>query len=77
MIEIVINKGTAKAIYSDAVLDYLEVLGKPEIKRASYVEPGKDGWTADLSLSGGPVLGPFRTRGEAVKAELEWLNNHL
>ena len=54
--------------------------------RASNVEfwetqqPGR-GWVADLSLSidphtnePGPKLGPFKTRSEALAAELQWLN---
>ena len=30
-------------------------------------------WLVDLAPSGGPVLGPFPTRAEAVIAEEEWL----
>ncbi|EMB17938.1 hypothetical protein RE6C_01332 [Rhodopirellula europaea 6C] len=33
-------------------------------------------WTADLSPVGGPVLGPFALRSEAIEAEIEWLHCH-
>ena len=47
-------------------------------KRASSVEPIDDSnWEADLSRVGGPVLGPFSSRDEAVDAELEWLNENI
>ena len=52
----------------------LRALGKLQITRASHVEPDSDGnWWADMGPSGGPVLGPFGTRGEALAAERRWL----
>lgn len=33
-------------------------------------------WLADLRISGGPVLGPFAIRQEAIGAELDWLHDH-
>ena len=33
--------------------------------------PGK--WLTDLRVSGGPVLGPFETRTEAIQAEEEFM----
>ena len=30
-------------------------------------------WTADMSPVGGPILGPFSFRYEALKAERDWL----
>ena len=30
-------------------------------------------WVADLRISGGPVLGPFAERAEAIAAEERWL----
>ena len=39
-----------------------------------HVEPDRDGfWWADMGPSGGPVLGPFRSRSEALAAEMGWL----
>jgi hypothetical protein len=44
------------------------------ITRASHVEPDRDGfWWADMGPSGGPVLGPYGSRTEALGAEREWL----
>ena len=34
-------------------------------------------WQADLAPSGGPVLGPFRNRQNAIDAEVAWLNEHI
>lgn len=72
--EIVIKpNGIFISIYSDS-FNYGE-FGKPQIRRASHVEPTEDGrWTADLSPVAGPVLGPFEKRNEAIDAELEFLN---
>ena len=68
-------RGTARALYSE-VLD-LTALGACSIQRASVVEPdGLGPWWADLALSGGPVLGPFRRRSEALAAEVGWLERH-
>jgi hypothetical protein len=64
--------GDVKCIYDEA-LD-LRALGKLQITRASHVEPDVDGnWWADMGPSGGPVLGPFGTRGQALQAEKRWL----
>jgi hypothetical protein len=64
--------GGVKCIY-DETLDLRE-LGRLTITRASHVEPDSDGnWWADMGPVGGPVLGPFGTRGEALLAERGWL----
>ena len=64
--------GVARCIY-DEILD-LRALGQLQITRASHVEPDADGyWWADMGPSGGPVLGPFRSRSEALGAEREFL----
>jgi len=34
-------------------------------------------WQADMALSGGPVLGPFTERSEALLAEQKWINQRL
>jgi len=68
--------GTARMIYTEKF--DTDFLGKTTIKRASYVEPNDNGmWTADLAPSGGPILGPFKKRSEAIEAELKWLEEHL
>jgi len=68
-IELVVDaEGDVRCIYI-AALDLRE-LGKLQITRASHVEPDRDGfWLADMGPVGGPVLGPFRNRAEALQAE--------
>jgi len=67
--------GEVRCIYAEAI--DLHVLGQPHIRRASTVEPDEQGcWWADLSPVGGPRLGPFRLRTQALEAEQEWLNQH-
>jgi len=69
---IVAVDGVARCIY-DEVLDLREI-GTLKITRASHVEPDAEGfWWADMGPSGGPVLGPFRSRSEALRAERGWL----
>jgi hypothetical protein len=67
--------GVVRLVYAEDL--ELRVLGRPVITRASHVEPTPDGkWTADLSPLKGPVLGPFEKRGEALAAEVAWLDAH-
>ncbi len=67
--------GTVLAIY-DEMID-LTILGRPTITRASQVEPDAQGrWRADLSPVGGPMLGPFDRRSEALQAEHDWLERN-
>jgi hypothetical protein len=67
--------GQVRAIYAES-LD-LHTFGRLAITRASHVEPTATGhWTADLGPVGGPVLGPFERRGQALEAELAWLQAH-
>ena len=64
--------GGVRCIYDES-LD-LRALGRLQITRASHVEPDADGnWWADMGPVGGPVLGPFGTRGAALRAERGWL----
>ena len=68
--------GMARCIYDEA-LDLREI-GKLQITRASHVEPDRDGfWWADMGPVDGPILGPFRSRTEALGAEREWLTARL
>ena len=64
--------GVARCIYDEA-LDLREI-GRLSITRASHVEPDRDGfWWADMGPVDGPVLGPYGSRSEALRAEREWL----
>ena len=75
--------GDVVAIYNDAALPIWAGLGftpadvAARTQRASHVEPGPTGWTADMAPVGGPVLGPFDTRQTALDAEVAWLRAHL
>ena len=83
-VRIVVDGATVRAVYSDALAQVLEAIGAGDVTRVSAVEPydGSGGepfatryqgvwWTA--SMVDGPVLGPFKTRGEALTAERAWL----
>ena len=73
--ELVIEaNGNVRCVYAEAV--DLTQLGRINIRRGSHVEPQIKGWTADLSPVGGPVLGPFRRRSEALSAEVRWLEEY-
>ena len=68
--------GQVRCLY-DEDLD-LGSLGSLTIHRASHVEPTDGGrWTADLSPIGGPTLGPFAQRSQALEAEVRWIEGHL
>lgn len=76
MILLVSAAGNTRLIHTDD-LD-LRRLGNPHIRRASHVEPTSSGsWRADLSPVGGPVLGAFPSRRDALAAEHAWLEEHL
>ena len=67
--ELVVDaEGDVRCVYGEE-LDLREI-GKLQITRASHVEPDAEGfWWADMGPVGGPVLGPFKNRTEAVGAE--------
>jgi hypothetical protein len=75
-IELVVEpKGTVNCIYTDD-LD-LAGLGEVRVRRASHCEPDEHGqWWADLAPVGGPKIGPFTKRGEALDAEVAWLRQN-
>jgi hypothetical protein len=67
--------GQVRCLY-DELVD-LESLGRLTIRRASQVEPDSTGcWWADLSPVGGPRLGPYCWRSQALAAERTWLEQH-
>jgi len=68
--------GGIRAIYSDDLAELLAE-GRSTVRRASHVEPASGGgWTADMGPVDGPILGPYQTRTEALKAETDWLMEH-
>jgi hypothetical protein len=72
---IIDTDGQGRAIYGE-VID-LAALGPIRISRASHVEPDGEGrWMADLAPVGGPVLGPYDRRSEALEAEVAWLEEN-
>ncbi len=76
MILVVNGRGVVTFHYDETI--NLADLGYLEIVRASHVEPDAAGrWWADLNPVGGPVLGPFTLRSEALSAEREWLESRL
>jgi hypothetical protein len=64
--------GQVRCVYGEAI--DLSVFGELSIQRASQVEPDHHGrWWADLAPVGGPLLGPFLRRSQALQAERSWL----
>ncbi len=71
--ELVVDAGGSVRCIYDEGIDLREI-GTLKITRASHVEPDATGfWWADMGPVDGPVLGPFRSRSEALEAEREWL----
>lgn len=65
--------GRLSFIWDDSLAG-LVAEGQANIRRVSDVEPDEaDRWFADLGRVGGPRLGPFALRGEAIKAEVDWI----
>ena len=75
--ELIINPGgMVRCVYGEEV--DLQAIGQLHIRRASQVEPDNLGqWWADLSPVGGPRLGPYPSRSQALAAEVRWLDRHL
>lgn len=72
-VQLVIHPGGQVRCVYDERLD-LAALGRRVIRRGSHVEPDTHGqWLADLAPVGGPVLGPFALRSQALAAERAWL----
>ena len=76
MILVIDGQGAATCLYDEAI--DLSRLGPLDLRRASHVEPDALGrWWADLHPAGGPMLGPFVLRSEALTAERVWLEERL
>ena len=64
--------GVVRCLYGECI--DLAALGVASIRRASHVEPDAEGkWWADLAPAGGPTVGPFGRRSQALDAEQAWL----
>jgi hypothetical protein len=69
------RQGGVRCLYGESI--DLSLLGNLTIARASHVEADQQGcWWADLAPVGGPRLGPFAKRSEALEAERAWLETH-
>lgn len=70
-----ISNGKLRFIYADSLIPLLK-LGKASTRRASHVEPNSKGeWEAQII--GGPKLGPFKRREDALRAEVKYLEEHV
>jgi hypothetical protein len=70
------RQGNGLCLYSEDI--DLASLGHLSICRASYVEPDATGqWWTDLLPVGGPKLGPYQKRTQALEAEIIWLQQWL
>jgi len=68
-------RGNARCVYGEMI--DLAAIGRLTIRRGSHVEPDDAGhWHVDLAPVGGPQLGPFPHRSEALCAETTWLQQH-
>ena len=75
-LKLVVKNGVITAIYDDALIPLFDG-AEVNTMRASHVEPRGAGWEADLSPVGGPLLTGFKTRSEALGAEVSYLNEHV
>ncbi len=70
------SDGSVRCLYTEEI--DLATLGSMNGHRASHVEMGPTGeWTADMGPAGGPELGPYATRSEALAAEVAWLETYV
>jgi hypothetical protein len=68
--------GQIQVLYGEEIP--LAEFGGLSICRASHVEPDHSGaWLANMAPVGGPALGPFPRRSQALDAERQWLLNHF
>lgn len=66
--------GGLRFVYADELVELVEA-GDATVKRASVIVPAPEGrWMADVF--GGPMLGPFRTRAEAERHEVQWIEGN-
>ncbi len=70
------SHGGIRCLYGESI--DLNALGRVTIQRVSSVEPDNTGrWWADLKIMGGPRLGPYVRKSEALEAEIAWIEQRL
>ena len=78
---VVNNEGLTSTIYDEKVENFdFEAIGEYRIARAGRVEPdANNNFYVDLSIVDptAPQLGPFRTKTEAVAAEVAYIEGLL
>jgi hypothetical protein len=66
--------GATRCLYTEMI--DLGAIGKPDIVRASNVEPDATGqWFAHII--NGPILGPYPNRSNALRAEIEYIETYI
>ena len=72
------SDGTVQMIYTEDI-DVSEIGNVQSITRASHVEPvnGGNQWEADMRPIGGPVIGVFDRRSDALAAEVDWIGENI
>jgi len=69
--------GTAVMIYTEDI-DVAEIGDVRSITRVSTVEPTSGNqWAADMRPIGGPVIGTFNKRSDALTAEVNWIEENI
>jgi len=70
--------GLITYVHTDALAPLVADAATVQITRASNVEPDPGGqWWANLAPVGGPSLGPFDLRRDALAAEVAWLDRRI
>ena len=69
--------GTAVMIYT-VDIDIAALGNLQSITRASLIEPtNRNQWAADMRPIGGPVIGAFDKRSDALTAEIYWIEKYI
>lgn len=68
--------GTLRFVWDDK-LQILTDLGQCNSVRVSDVESIGSRWYADLRRIGGPRLGPFALRSDAIRSEVQYIEGRL
>lgn len=69
------ENGLIHFIYDPDINEFIQDIADCNIKRASNVEPINCEWFSDIHGIG--KLGPFKDRNEAIRAEIDALNQAI